>query len=228
MEQVLTQDTQPESKRRKDREQVVAQWWENIGGGVGIFAAVFVLLLWFLDWLISLAVAATIGVVVAGTMTGLRAYLDEVMTELDRRAMEDHIDELTRENDLLKQRLQFANYDVQRMVQRQALSWGTSNAADPTVQQEMSESEKAYKDAEVLLERAYAGQKWGRDSMRDYNGMLPGDWKAAITLLESKGIVFRAGKKTELVYRQGSQAFAKLHGQVLSIAGEAGEEQVAQ
>lgn len=189
-------------KRDLDRELVYAQWLQNFGGGMGFAVAISAVLLWFMDWRWALSIAFTIGFIVFGISMGFRAYLDEVMTEQDRKAMLDDIEKLKESRSLLEQRLRVAQSDLQSAQAELLLRMGgtrTRTAVDLTPRAEMTPAEEAIRrNAEKLLHQAYATGKWGKDTAKAKLNMSNSDWYAARDMMISRGVAYKSRGSTML------------------------------
>jgi len=137
---------------------------------MGFAVTIAAVLLWFMDWRWALSIAFTIGSVIFGVSMGFRAYLDEVMTEADRRAMLEDIEKLKESRSLLEQRLRVAQSDLQSAQAELLLRMGSSRtrtAIDLTPRTELTSEEEAIRrNAEKLLHQAYSTGKWGKDTAK--------------------------------------------------------------
>ena len=204
---------------------VLAVWLQNFGGGLG--AAV---LAGVLAWQVGadgwgvVRWAGIAGAVVFGALMILRSAIDEVVDALDYRAMIADMEAL--EAQLTKQ----AEAHEEERSKLQALirtlqndlnvarseTWARHAGPNSRPAVDLADAplapDPAQNDARKILERAYNGQNWGRDAMRQYSGMGFSQWQAARDLLERRGILARGNKQSYLSPASLSDAMTMLLG----------------
>lgn len=181
---------------------------------MGFAVAIAVLLLWLLDWRWAFSIAFTIGFVIFGLSMGFRAYLDEVMTEMDRRAMLEDIDKLKVAKRLAEERLRISQQDLQSAQADLLLRMGgarTKTAIDLTPRTEMTPEEEAIRrNAEKLLVQAYSTGKWGKDTAKSKLNMANSDWYAARDMMIARGVAYKGNNSTMLVESTLAEAMTLL------------------
>jgi len=181
---------------------------------MGFAVTIAAVLLWFMDWRWALSIAFTIGSVIFGVSMGFRAYLDEVMTEADRRAMLEDIEKLKESRSLLEQRLRVAQSDLQSAQAELLLRMGSSRtrtAIDLTPRTELTSEEEAIRrNAEKLLHQAYSTGKWGKDTAKAKLNMSNNDWYAARDMMIARGVAYKSRGSTMLTASTLGEALSLL------------------
>ncbi|MBP8292783.1 MAG: hypothetical protein KAX65_08415 [Caldilineaceae bacterium] len=204
---------------------VLAVWLQNLGGGLGasVLAGVLAWQLGADGWNVA-RWAALAGSVVFGGLMLLRSAIDEIVDANDYRVMladiealqaqiEDERAEHDEEIERLTTRIRILQNDlnVSRSENWQKHAGPNSrpavDLADAPVQ-----PDPARDDAQMLLQRAYSNQNWGKDAMRTECDMTSTRREAAISLLVRRGIATRGNKQTYLNFRDESDALTRLLG----------------
>lgn len=215
---------------------VLAVWLQNLGGGIGAAVLVGVLAWQFgVDGASAARWATIAGALVFGALMILRSAIDEIVDAMDYRAMirdmealeaqieeqrgaleaqieeqkEAHADEIA----VLQSRLRTVQHDLN--VARSE-NWARTAGPNSHPAVDLADAsvapDPARGDAQKLLERAYAGQQWGKDAMRTYTGMTSTRWQAARDLLQRRGIITAGNKQTYLNPATLSDALTALLG----------------
>lgn len=205
---------------------VLAKWLDNAGAGIGTMALVGVLA-WTAsggNWAVVAAWALPLGIAAFGALMVARSALDEVFSYSDYRAMLADIEDLRQqledgetehdeECDRLTTRIRVLQADLNAERQR---NWdrhaGPRSHSAIEIPTEPTEPDLVRDDAEKLLERAFGGNPWGKDAMRQYNNMTSTRWWAARDLLIARGIVARGKNQTVLLQPTLTDALSALHG----------------
>lgn len=212
----MTDNIEVFSPRDSERDAVIAQWMQNFGGGVGITIAIAAVLIWIADWVLAVSVSATVGAVVFGISMGVRAYFDEAKILSDRAVMLADIQDLEKENSLLRQRLKIAEDELKlatmdKISRSAGPNYRPAVELAPKVRTTTRYWGKIHENAEKLLIRAYAGEKWGKDTMAKYCGMTGTEWGRARDLLIACGAVNKGIGQTHLIYSSLAEAISALN-----------------
>ena len=226
MQTELIEQPQAWSKPPDTPRTVLAKWLDNAGAGIGTVAFVGVLA-WTAsggNWAVVVAWSLPLGIAAFGLLMVARSALDEVFSYADYKAMLADIEALSQqldgaetahdeECDRLTARIRVLQADLsaerQRNWERHAGPRSHSAIEIPT---EPTEPDMVRDDAEKLLERAFSGNPWGKDAMRQYNDMTSTRWYAARDLLIARGIVARGKNQSVLLQPTLTDALSALHG----------------
>jgi hypothetical protein len=218
-------DLRPTAKPALTAGNVLAVWLQNFGGGIGA-ATITALACWgfAVDAMTTLRWSLTVGGVIFGVLMILRSAIDEIVDGVDYRTMiadmealeqqiADERAEHEEEQDKLLLRIRTLQNDL-NLERRSTWDRHAGPHSRPAVQiaDAPVASDPTSEDACKLLERAYAGQPWGKDNMRRYCDMNSTQWAAARDLLITRGIVARGKNQTVLLYQTHSDALSALHG----------------
>lgn len=204
---------------------VLAVWLQNLGGGLGasVLAGVLAWQLGADGWGVT-RWAALAGSVVFGGLMLLRSAIDEIVDANDFRTMLADIEGLQaqieeeraahdEEIERLNARIRILTNDLN--VARSE-NWARTAGPRSRPAVDLADApvapDPARDDAQKLLERAYSGKNWGKDSMRTECGMTSTRHEAAMKLLVRRGIATRGNKKTYLNFADESDALTRLLG----------------
>ena len=186
------------TRQQRDRELVSATAQENMWAGVG--AAVLALsmqIAWRLNVglpvLLDVAIgwSLLVGLSFFGVLSVIRFSLDEWRDSLERAKMMGVLTEQQAEIDRLAATNAEQRAEITRLRQRVRGHEFKEAAKDARsiVTPDESDTAKRVRNAEWILERWAAGHPYGRESVQ----MSRPDWEAAMSLLQSAGVVGRGG-----------------------------------
>ncbi len=215
---------------------VLAVWLQNLGGGLGasVLAGVLAWQLGADGWGVA-RWAALAGSVVFGGLMLLRSAIDEIVDANDYRVMladiealqaqiEDeraaHDEEMAKAETAHDEEIERLNSRIRILTNdlnvARSENWARTAGPRSHFAVDLADApvaaDPARDDAQKLLERAYSGKNWGKDSMRTECDMTSTRHEAAMKLLVRRGIAVRGNKKTYLNFADESDALARLLG----------------
>lgn len=204
---------------------VLAVWLQNFGGGLGaaVLAGVLAWQFGADGWSVA-RWAAIAGAVVFGGLMLLRSAIDEIVDANDYRVMLADIEALQAQ---LEDDQAAHDEEVQRLTGRirilqndlnvaRSENWQRHAGPNSRPAVDLADApvapDPARDDAQMLLQRAYSNQNWGKDAMRTECNMTSTRREVAIDLLVRRGIAVRGNKQTYLNFRDEADALTRLLG----------------